>query len=62
VVDFTNILRPAFAAHIPKAQKIQASHQFFEPLGSTRLKAACKRLVKSTLGIDREPRFKEQWG
>jgi len=50
-VNFTNILRAAFAHADPKSTKRQSSsHQcIFVLLGSLHAKVACKTLVKSTL-------------
>jgi len=51
-VDFTNILRPAFKRAGPKSTKnIVKLLVFFAPLGSARIKAVLKMLVKSTLGL-----------
>jgi hypothetical protein len=48
-VNFTSILQAVFTGEGPKSQKRQSSHQcVFALLGSARIKAARKTLVKST--------------
>ena len=52
-VNFTNVLRAAFThAEITKAQKQLNLAVFLALLGSVRVKAACKMLVKLTPGVD----------
>jgi hypothetical protein len=53
VVDFINVLSKAFTRPDPKSAKIQSSHQFFRPLGSTSVKTAHKKLMKLTPDRDR---------
>jgi len=51
-VNFTNVLSTAFLAKVLKAHKLQSSYQCcFALLGSVRVKAASKTLVKLTPGV-----------
>jgi len=51
-VDFTNIFTHSFYAVAPKSIRIQSNCQYlFMLLGSTRTKAACKMMMKLTLGV-----------
>ena len=51
-VNFTNVLRAAFALVDPKsAKKTVKLSSFFVLLGSARAKAACRTLVKLNLGL-----------
>jgi len=51
-VNFTNILRAAFKCKDPKSAKRQSHHQYLLALlGSTRVKASRKMLMKLIQGV-----------
>ncbi len=61
-VNFLNFLHAAFTGPDPKSLRTQSSCQYhFTLLGSARVKAEQKKLMKLTPGVARPPRQVERW-